>query len=203
MARDDKVCRPVTAIVLAAGCSTRMGAQKLLLPLGARPLVRWSVEAALASQATETIVVVGHESDDVARALDRSSVRLVANPDFAVGMSSSLQAGIRAVRRGSDAVLVLLADQPFVTAALLDALIARFEETGEQVIRPSYEGRAAHPVLMSAALFPEILRQQGDVGGRAVVERHAGEVGLLPVDDPWLIADIDTDEDYRAAREKV
>lgn len=190
----------VTAVVLAAGRATRMGGQKLLLPLGERPMVQWTVDAALGSKATKTIVVVGHEAGLVAEALEDRPVTVVLNPDYAEGMSTSLQAGVRAAGETCDGVIFLPGDQPFVTSALLDRLIDRFAETRQGVVRPLLGDRPANPVLMSAALFPEILAQGGDVGGREIVERHPGEICLVPVDDPRLVADIDSTQDYEAAR---
>jgi molybdenum cofactor cytidylyltransferase len=196
--RRPAVCVP--AVVLAAGRATRMGVQKLLLPLDGRPLVLWAVDAALASTASRTIVVVGHESTEVTAALGSRAVTVVPNPDYAQGMSSSLRVGILGAGTDCDAVVVLLGDQPFVTSALVDALIQRYAETGSAAVRPCVHGRPANPVLLSAALFPEVLAQRGDVGGREVLDRHAGDVSLLPVDDPLLLADVDGREDYEAVR---
>ena len=193
----------VSAVVLAAGRATRMGAQKLLLPLGGRPMVCWVVDAALGSKATETIVVVGHEAGLVAEALQGRPVTVVPNADYAEGMSTSLKAGVRAAGKACDALVFLLADQPFVTSALLDRLIDRFAETKYAVVRPLLGNRPANPVLMSAALFPEILAQRGDLGGREILKRHAGEICLVPANDPRLVTDIDSPADYEAARENT
>lgn len=193
----------ISAIVLAAGRSTRMGVQKLLLPLGGRPIVRWVVDAALASKAAETIVVVGHDGVLVAEALKDRPVNAVANPDYAAGMSTSLRTGLLEIADDCDGVVILLGDQPFVTPGLLDVLIDRFAKTRNAVVRPSVGGRPANPVLMSAALFPEILEQRGDVGGREVIARHLAEVCLVPVDDPGVVVDIDSNADYEAAKETL
>jgi molybdenum cofactor cytidylyltransferase len=189
----------VAAIVLAAGCSTRMGEQKVLLPLQGRTLVEWVADAALGSIADETIVVVGREAESVRRALGDRAITMVANPDPARGMSTSLQAGVRAAAPGCDAAVFLLGDQPFVTSALVDRLVDRFAETGKWIIRPRVGDRSVHPVLMSAALFSEILDERGDVGGREIARRHPEQLCLVPVDDPRVELDIDTGEDYEMA----
>lgn len=189
----------MAAIVLAAGCATRMGSQKVLLELGGRSLVQRAVDAALSSHATKTIVVVGHEAERVRDNLAGRAVTFAVNPDYAAGMSTSLQTGVRAAG-DCDAAIFLLSDQPFASSALLDRLIDLFAKTRKGVVRPQVGGRPTNPVLMSAALFPELLAQRGDVGGREVVTRHPGEVCLLAWDDCRLIADIDSVADYEAAR---
>jgi len=187
----------VAAIVLAAGRATRMGVQKVLLPLQGRTLVGRAVDAAVRSKATRTLVVVGHEAARVREAIAAEPVTVVDNPDHVAGMSGSLRAGLRAAGE-VDAALVLLGDQPFVTSALLDRLIDRFSETGAPAVRPVVGGRPANPVLLGAALFPEIMAQRGDVGGREILERREDQVSLVEVDDPRTVADIDTVQDYEA-----
>jgi molybdenum cofactor cytidylyltransferase len=180
-----------------------MGEQKLLLPVGERPMVRRVVDAALGSRAARTIVVVGHESDAVLAALDDAPVIVTMNPDYADGMSTSLQAGLRASAARCDAAIFLLGDQPYVTATLIDEIIDRFVSTGAAVVRPAVCGRPANPVLIGSELFPEILEQRGDVGGREIVERHSEEVSLVSVDDPHVCVDIDSPQDYEATREST
>jgi len=192
----------VAAIVLAAGCATRMGSQKVLLEVEGRSMIRRVVDAAVGSRTARTIVVVGHEAGPVANDLAGRPVTVVVNPDYAAGMSTSLQAGVRAAG-ACDAALFLLGDQPFVTARLIDRLIETFAQTGKAVVRPLAGERPANPVLLSAALFAEVFAQSGDVGGREIVKRHPGQVCLVPLDDPTLVVDIDTPEDLQAAREST
>jgi molybdenum cofactor cytidylyltransferase len=186
----------VSAVVLAAGRATRMGGAKLLLPVGGRPMVQRVVDASLGSKASQTIVVVGSEAQAVTEALAGRPVTVVVNPDYAYGMSTSLRAGLSAVDPAADGAVILLGDQPFVSSALLDALIDRFATCGKPVVRPSAGGQPANPVLVSAALFPEIAAECGDVGGRHVVARRAGDVCLVPVDDPHELVDIDSPQEY-------
>jgi len=202
-AQETRAAVSVAAVVLAAGRGTRMGGQKLLLPLAGRALVQWVVDAALGSQAKETIVVVGHEAGRLAEALAGRPVTVVVNERYEEGMSTSLQVGVRAAGAAREAVVFLLADQPFVDSALVDLLIDRFAESKMDVVRPVIAGRPAHPVLMGARLFPEILAQRGDVGGREIIRRHPGRVCLVPVDDSRVAHDIDSMGDYEAARESA
>ena len=126
-------------------------------------------------------------------------VRIVLNPDYTAGMSTSLRAGVRAVRPDCDAAIFLLGDQPFVTSALIDRLIEVFADERALIVRTSVGGRPGNPVLMARALFPEIFEQQGDVGGREIAERHREGQILVPLDDDRMALDVDTAEDYEAA----
>lgn len=173
----------------------------MLLPVGGRAMVRRVVDAAVASRAASTIVVVGHEADAVRAAVQDTPVVVTLNERYADGLSTSLHAGLDATPAGCSAAIFLLGDQPCVTTELLDEMIGRFIATGSAVVRPQSGGRPANPVLMSAALFPEVRAQRGDVGGREIVERHTGEVSLIAVRDPRVCADVDSPLDYEAVRE--
>ena len=139
----------VAAVVLAAGRATRMGVQKVLLPLGGRPLVCRVVAAALASRAAPTVVVVGHDAARVRDAVAGSPVTVVTNHRYAEGMSTSLRTGVAALDDDVRAALFLLGDQPFVTPELLDRLIARFVATRAPIVRPAVDGRPTTPVSVS------------------------------------------------------
>jgi molybdenum cofactor cytidylyltransferase len=189
----------VAAIVLAAGCATRAGRQKLLLPLHDRPLVRWVTDAATASSVRETIVVIGSDAEQVREVLSGQAVRIVFNPDYADGLSTSLRAGISAVEPSCGGALFLLGDQPFVSAAIIDSFITAFVETRCMVVRGSLGGLPTNPALMSSQLFPEILAENGDVGGRRVAQRHVKETCLIELDANAAM-DIDCLDDYEIAR---
>ena len=190
----------VLGIVLAAGLGTRMGGTKVVRPVAGRPMVERVVDAALESRLAGAAVVVGHEADGVRAILEGRPVRLLDNPSFAEGLSTSVRTALLAIGRGYDAALFLLADQPFVTAGLIDSLLEAFAATGKPIVRPELDGRPGNPVLFSARLFPELLRETGDRGGRDVVRRHADEVCLVPVDDPAACLDIDSLEEYERVR---
>lgn len=191
----------VWGVVLAAGMATRMGGSKVTRALEGRPMVERVVDAALDSRLAGTVVVVGHKADEVRRILHGRRVRVVENPLFAQGLSTSVHAGLRGIDSDCDAALFLLADQPFVTARLIDRLIDEHVGTGSLIVRPEHGGRPATPVLFSARLFSELARETGDRGGRDVVRRHPDDVVLVPVDDPLLFVDIDSLEEYERLRD--
>jgi len=193
---------PVAAVVLAAGGATRMGQLKQLLPLGGQPMVRHVAQATCAAGLDQVVVVVGAQADSVQQALTGLPVEIVVNRAWAEGLSSSLRAGIQALNTQVQAALILLADQPALTPALLRALVDHYRATGAPLIAPFYRGQRGHPVLFARSLFPELLAVEGDRGGREVIARHQNEMARLEVDDPAVLLDIDTPQDYKKVTEK-
>ncbi len=190
----------IAAIVLAAGASTRMGRQKLLLPMpDGRPLVRSAVEQVLAAGLDDVVVVVGREADAVAAAVADLPVRTVVNPRYAEGQSTSLRAGVDALRPGTRAVVIALGDQPLPAPAVIERLVAAHRETGQPIAVPVYREGRGHPVLFAAALLDELRAVAGDRGARAVIARDPARVVAVPVDLPRPV-DLDTPADYEAFR---
>ncbi|MBI4320965.1 MAG: molybdenum cofactor cytidylyltransferase [Chloroflexi bacterium] len=186
----------IAAIVLAAGQSIRMGCPKLLLHIKGKSLVRHVVENALASSAHEVIVVLGYQADQVAYQLKGLNVKLVHNPSFAQGQSTSVIAGLRAVRLDADGVVVMMGDQPFVGPDIINALIRRHYDTRCLIAVPQYEGKNGAPVLFDRTLFPELMASTGDKGGRDLIRKHAGSVQIVPIQSSLAAKDADTREEY-------
>ena len=199
---DIEASRNVVAIVLAAGRSTRMGGpNKLLAELDGNKLVRTVTEQALASKATEVIVVTGHQAELVEQALAGLAVKFVRNPDFAGGLASSVKAGIAAVPVNADGALVCLGDMPLTSAALLDRLIEAFEpDRGHLIAVPVSDGRRGNPVLWSRRFFRELMTLDGDVGARHLIARHAEAVAEVAVEGDSAFLDIDTPQALEPAR---
>jgi molybdenum cofactor cytidylyltransferase len=185
----------VTAVVLAAGHSSRMGTNKLLVELAGEPLVRHAVKAALASRATEVIVVTGNDADGVHAALDGLAVRFVHNPDYATGMASSLRAGVAAAA-DARAAMICLGDMPKLTPEHFDALIAAFTAADDDraIIVPTFERKRGNPVVWGCVHFAAIASLSGDVGARALIERNLADVRMLPLADAAILVDVDTPE---------
>src|SRR5215212_5346592 len=190
----------VAALILAAGASARMGRPKKLLDWEGRPLVRAAAEVALAARLAPLLVVIGGAQARVAEALAGLPLRMIANRDYAAGQSTSLRAGIAALGQDADAVMVLLGDQPFVTATIVKQLVAEWQASGAAIVAPTYAGQRGNPVLFARAVFPELLAIQGDQGARAVLAADRARIRLVAFDDPRPLADIDTPEDYERLR---
>ena len=201
----------VAAVILAAGFSRRMGGtNKLLAPLGGVPIVVRVVDALLASKAVKPLlVVVGHEADRVRAALHAHDVDFVENAAYDEGLGASLRAGIEdpcaridtGERAEVDGTLVALGDMPWIRSTHVDALIAAFDPAGPQTICvPVHDRKRGHPVLWSARHFTEMRMLGGDVGARALLEKHARAVQTVEVDDAAVHLDIDTPEMLAEAR---
>lgn len=191
---------PVAAVVLAAGASQRMGRPKQLLPWGRddRPMLRHVVQTALAAPVDEVIVVLGHAAERIAPALEGLPVRIVVNPAWADGLSSSVRAGLDAVAPAAQAALFLLADQPRLTSKIIAAIVARFRRTRAPIVVPLARGRLGAPALFARVMFDELRAVQGDRGGRDLIARHPDLIATVELPDAALIADIDTLDDYAA-----
>jgi molybdenum cofactor cytidylyltransferase len=194
--------RPVAAVVLAAGRSSRMGgSNKLLAEIGGRPLVRIVVDEVLASRARPVIVVTGHQRERVEAALAGLPVRLVHNPHYADGLGTSLKAGIGALPPDCDAAIVCLGDMPQVDAALIDRLIGAFDpDRGALVVLPTIDGKRGNPVVWSRRFFPDLMLVEGDVGARHLIGRYTEAVAEVPVTGKAALTDIDTPEALEAVR---
>ena len=194
----------VAAIILAAGRSTRMGANKLLEQLNGKPLVRHVAEAALASKAHPIIVVTGHQQERVEAELEVLNLDFIHNPDFADGLSSSLKAGVAVLPAEVTAVIVLLGDMPLVTAEAMDAVIMAFEASPEKIAAvPVHKGEWGNPVLLSRSVFGEVATLQGDAGARKLLQGRARDVLEVPVASDAVLIDLDTPEALAKARMKA
>lgn len=192
--------QPIAAIILAAGAATRMGRPKQLLDWGGRPLVRLAAEQALASGLAPVLVVVGAAADEVSAALAGLPVEIVPCPEYAAGQSASLRAGVAALPEDAAAAVIMLADQPFVTAAIVARLADEWRVRQAPIVAPLYRGVRGNPVLFDRAIFAELLVVTGDRGARAAVAADPARVLAVPFDDDRPLADIDTPEEYERLR---
>jgi molybdenum cofactor cytidylyltransferase len=184
----------VAAVVLAAGQGLRFGGQKLLAPLGDRPLLQHALDAANASSLSPIVVVLGADADAIEAGVRTGRARLVRNPDHATGQASSMRVGLRSLD-ASDAAVIMLGDQPNVTAALLDALVAAQRSSGAPAVVCAQDGRRSPPTLLHRDLWEEVNGLRGDTGARDVLARR-GDVAVFEVADHLArLDDIDTQQD--------
>ena len=189
--------------MLAAGRSTRMGEPKPLVRLGDRRLLERVLDSLLASRVSQTILVLGDSAGKILGEVETDGARVIENPSFRDGMSSSLRRGVAELPGTAGAFFVVLGDQPFVRSGTYDALIAARESTGARVVIPTYRGVRGNPVLLDRTLGPEAESITGDRGCRAIHQRHPEETLEVPVDDPGVLIDLDTPEDVERAREAL
>jgi molybdenum cofactor cytidylyltransferase len=187
----------VAAILLAAGRGARFGEEpKLLARIGGKALVRHVAEAAVQSAPDPVIVVTGHRAEDVQAELTGLPVRIVHNPLFVDGLSTSLKAGFSTLPLETRAAIVLLGDMPFVRPELIDALVASWRDKGEPAaLVPVLNGQRGNPVVLSRALQATVMGLSGDVGAGSAL-RGRSDVLEWPTEDTAVIQDIDTSEEY-------
>ncbi|MFH0913892.1 MAG: nucleotidyltransferase family protein [Chloroflexota bacterium] len=190
-------CLRVSAIVLAAGRSRRLGRPKLLLPLGSSTVLEQTVDHLLLSRVAEVIVVVGDEEEEMRKLLAPRPVRVVPNRAHRQGMSTSIIAGLKAVDPGSGAVLIALADQPFVASTTVNHLLEEFHRQSKGIVVPVYRGKRGNPVIFSLQYRGEFSHLKGDIGGREIVRRHPDDVLEVLVNSEGVLIDLDTARDYR------
>ncbi len=180
-----------------------MGQHKLLLPLGDRPLVSYAVEAACASSADAVVVIFGYQAAEVQAAVPAGRYKVGINPNFAGGMASSLRLGITSLtgHPTGESLLsgaaILLADQPLVSAGLVNRLLESARATPAAIVATAYAGQRSTPVYFPSHLFGELLHITGDEGGRSVIARHADLVRILDIAEPEPGLDVDSAEEYQ------
>lgn len=184
------------AVLPGAGASRRMGRPKLLLPYRGGTLVGSVVEA-LRAGGVSTIVLVTSPGDEDLRAWAREAgVVAAVNPAPERGMLSSIREGIAALGKTGEILLVSPADLPALRSETVSTLVRRMEETGAPLALPVYQGRRGHPLAIAPALIPEIDTLDPDVGLKQLRDRHEDLLFELEVEDPGVVEDVDTPEDY-------
>jgi molybdenum cofactor cytidylyltransferase len=189
----------VGAVILAAGASSRMGTNKMLLELDGESLIRRAVGRALAAGLSPVVVVIGHEPDRIRTALKDFPVVFAVNPDYTGPTSGSLHRGLNALGPEVGAAVVMLGDMVRVTRETLAMLVAAVRDTDAPLVVSRYGDVTAPPLLFRRALFAELLAWNGEGCGKTVVKAHSHEA--MYVDRPVaLLADIDTPEDFEAVQ---
>lgn len=187
----------IEGLVLAAGLSSRMGTNKLLLEVNGSAIIEKTVAILLGTAVSGVSIVLGSCSNEIRRLLDKYPINFIYNSNYKSGMSYSIKSGIDAMmeRIDIDAVLIMLGDMPLIDSSTVNRLIEEYENNCSLIIVPRYNGRSGHPVLFSREMFESILEIKGDNGAREVVNKFLDQVLFVDVDDSGIIIDLDTKED--------
>ncbi|MDQ3841118.1 MAG: nucleotidyltransferase family protein [Actinomycetota bacterium] len=193
----------VSAVLLAAGAGSRFGGGKLLAPFGGRSLIEATLSGLHGAPVDEIMVVVGKDAEELRSVCEPYGARVIENPDWARGLSTSVRAGLLACAPRARAVVVALADQPLVGVQAVARLVETFED-GAKAAVATYGGEPRNPVLFAREVWPLLLRElSGDKGARVFLARHPELVTEVPCDDVADPTDVDTVEDLRRLEGEV
>ena len=188
----------ISAIVLAAGQSTRMGQPKLILPWKETTVIGQVVKTLINSGLDEIIVVTGGAQHQVKSNLQEFPVRFVSNPRFeSTEMTYSLQIGMTTLRKDTEAIMVTLGDQPQIEISVVEDIIKLYRQTRSYLVIPSYKRRRGHPWLIDHHLFPKITELNEDETLRDFLDQHQDEIRYLQVNEESVLQDLDTLADYQ------
>lgn len=193
----------ISTLLLAAGKGERMGEVKQLLSLGRKRMIEAALDNLLGSRCDEIIVVLGFAADEIRPLIEgKERVKVVINPEFEGGMSTSIQQGLKEISPRAAGILFALADQPFIPSEVINALIEGFQAGVKGIVLPTYEGKRGHPVILDRKKYEtEIFDLRGDVGGKEIVSKHPEDVLEVAVASKGVVMDIDAPEDYQGAFE--
>ena len=192
--------KPTAGIILAAGESTRFGRPKQLLRLKGRYLIEWVLDAALESELSRIILVLGYAHQEIRQALGKklrhAKLQLEVNPHYQKGQSHSLQVGLSRIKTTFPAVMFLLADQPLVDAATINCLLDKFGSADKDICVPTFHGKRGNPSIFSQKFYKHIMEIKGDIGARQIIKSHPERVLEIEIKNPLFFSDVDTPEDF-------
>ena len=189
----------IWAIVLAAGMSTRMGTQKLLLPFAGMTIIEKVVENILNSGIENILVVLGANRTEIEEVLAFWPVQAIWNEHFREGMHTSVISGVEALPADAKAVMIFLGDQPFIPENVSAKVIEAWNNSGKGIVIPLFNGKRGHPPLYDLKFRQEILNLDPSVGLRSVALKFPDEIVEVETFSPEIVRDIDTQEDYLQA----
>jgi len=182
----------ISAVLLGAGESKRMGVDKLSLPWGRKTMLEHCFGTLLRSEVHELVVVLSTRNKGVGNLFRGRKVRIVINPLSKMGMSASIRRGLREIHPRCHGILIALGDQPLLKTRTINALIRTFDQGSGGIVIPSFRGTRGHPVIFHRRFKKELLHLKGDVGGRSIIESHPEDIRLVPVRSIGVIKDVDT-----------
>lgn len=184
-------------VLLAAGASKRLGKPKQLLPYQGKTLLSHALQTAAESRVSPVVLVLGANADLLKLHVENDNVEIVANANWQTGMASSIQCGLQqvlATAPNTNAVIIMVCDQPFITTQLLTDLMMKYEASGKPIAASSYKGIPGTPALFDKTIFEELMKLTGDTGAKKIMQSHRARIATVE----FILGeiDIDTDEDY-------
>jgi len=186
----------IWAIVLAAGMSTRMGTQKLLLSFEGKTIIEKVVENILLSGVDQIIVILGSDAHEISEALQLMPVKFVLNENYNKGMHTSVIAGVKALPSEAKAVLVFLGDQPFIPAKVIETVVGGWKSSEKGIVIPLFEGRRGHPPLYDLKYRDDLTNLDPNLGLRSLALKFHEDIFEIETFCPEIVRDIDTKIDY-------
>lgn len=187
--------KKISAVILAAGSSSRMGANKLFLPIGDKTVIERVAFELLKSQINQIVAVGGRDFDLLVSILSKYDIEIIENKNYLMGQSTSVACGINMVDKSSEACFFIMGDQPLIDSNFLDQMIYMLEDENTIVVPMSNRKRGA-PVLFGRRYFEELGNQAGDMGGRNIIKKYSDMVRIYEIENDAFFWDVDTKEDY-------
>lgn len=187
----------IAAIILAAGESKRMGKPKLLLPFGEKTIVETAISHVRQSKVKEILVVLGSDSEKIEEKIKGFPLKITVNPEYRKGMLSSVQWGFNKLSKDIQAVLIVLGDQPDISAVVIDEVIDAYKRTNKGIVIPVYKKERGHPVLLDIKYRSEVENLDPNIGLRELVYNHPQDTLEVVTGSPSILQDIDNPNDYR------
>lgn len=198
MSDQNHTAKNIAIIILAAGKSSRMGSPKQLLKYRGTTLLQHSLDVATESNASPVILVLGSGIDEIKKQLNKDQVLIIENPDWENGMASSIRCGISKILnefKNTDAAIIMVCDQPYVSSDLLNKLILTHQASGKAIIASHYDHILGTPALFHKNMFNELIALEGDRGAKVLFNKFSEEIASIEFNEGSI--DIDTGENYK------
>ena len=190
----------ISALILAAGMSKRFRNNKLITPIMGKPMIKWTVEAAVNSMVDEVIVILGFEAEKVRKVIDDLPCKIIVNENYLDGMSSTVKFGVKYVMNYSEAVVIIPGDCPFIGSNSINLVINAYRETRAPIIIATFKGRRGHPILISHELFPEVLKISEETYGlKQLIRKYEDKILHVEASTIGVLIDIDSPDDIDRA----
>jgi molybdenum cofactor cytidylyltransferase len=186
----------IWSIILAAGESKRMGSPKMLLPFGGKTIIESIIDKVMNSDSKDIIVVLGAEKEAIANKIKNMPVRYCYNEKFKEGMLSSVKCGFNNLPFGFRAALIFPGDQPMISSEAINSVINAYLHSKKGLVIPVYKNKRGHPLLIDSCYIDEIKNISPSIGLHSLAEKFADDVLEVETDDPGILDDIDTYEEY-------